>query len=61
MYLFIGEHIALVDFVQSLQDMGVLEKGEYVIISIDDFDDTNAQQYTRRSRQNEASINIQVA
>lgn len=58
-YLFIGEHIALVDFVQSLQHLGVLGKGEYVIISIDDFiydPETNAQQYTRRSRDNQAFI-----
>ena len=53
MYLFIGEHIALVDFVKALHELGALDNGEYVIISIDDFNydpDTNAQLYTSRSK-----------
>lgn len=52
-YLFIGEHIALVDFVKSLHSMKVLENGEYVIISIDDFmfdPEHNAKEYTSRSK-----------
>jgi len=51
-YLFIGEHIALVDFVKALHELGALDNGEYVIISIDDFNydpDSNAQLYTSRN------------
>lgn len=52
MYLFLGEHIALVDFVKALHSLGLLDYGEYVIISIDDFifdPESNAQEYTSRS------------
>ncbi len=52
-YLFIGEHVALVDFVKSLQALKVLENGDYVFISIDDFifdPEANAPQYTSRSK-----------
>ena len=52
-YLFIGEHVALVDFVKSLQALKVLENGDYVFISIDDFifdPEVNAPQYTSRSK-----------
>jgi len=35
-YVFVGEHIALVDFVYCLQRLRLLDKGEYVIISVDD-------------------------
>ncbi|XP_071444038.1 guanylate cyclase 32E [Hetaerina americana] len=35
-YVFIGEHIALVDFVKCLHRRRLLDKGEYVIISVDD-------------------------
>lgn len=54
-YLFIGEHVALVDFVKALHELGALANGEYIIISIDDFDydpNSNAQQYTSRSKLN---------
>ena len=53
MYLFIGEHVALVDFVKALDSLRVLENGEYVVISIDDFifnAEGNAQEYTSRSK-----------
>lgn len=36
MYVFVGEHVALVDFVKVLHRRGLLEKGEYVVISVDD-------------------------
>jgi len=52
-YLFIGEHVALVDFVKALDSLRVLENGEYVVISIDDFifnAEGNAQEYTSRSK-----------
>lgn len=35
-YVFVGEHIALVDFVRCLQQRRLLERGEYVVISVDD-------------------------
>ncbi|KAK3913296.1 Guanylate cyclase 32E [Frankliniella fusca] len=35
-YVFVGEHVALVDFVKVLHRRGLLEKGEYVVISVDD-------------------------
>jgi len=52
-YLFIGEHIALVDFVKALHGLKVLANGDYTIISIDDFifdPESNAQEYTSRSK-----------
>ena len=36
MYVFVGEHVALVDFVKVLHRRGLLEHGEYVVISVDD-------------------------
>lgn len=36
MYVFVGEHVALVDFVKVLHRRGLLERGEYVVISVDD-------------------------
>ncbi|XP_024085457.1 guanylate cyclase 32E isoform X1 [Cimex lectularius] len=35
-YVFIGEHVALVDFVLCLQARKLLENGEYIVISVDD-------------------------
>ncbi|XP_054260292.1 guanylate cyclase 32E-like [Macrosteles quadrilineatus] len=35
-YVFVGEHIALVDFVRCLQQRRLLERGDYVVISVDD-------------------------
>lgn len=35
-YVFVGEHIALVDFVKCLQKRGLLKNGEYIVISVDD-------------------------
>ncbi|KAH8377100.1 hypothetical protein KR093_003438, partial [Drosophila rubida] len=35
-YVFIGEHIAMVDFVRCLQNRKLLERGEYIVISVDD-------------------------
>lgn len=36
MYVFIGEHIALVDFVNCLERRGLLRRGKYMVISVDD-------------------------
>ncbi|KAL3273771.1 hypothetical protein HHI36_015198 [Cryptolaemus montrouzieri] len=35
-YVFVGEHIALIDFVKCLQRRGLLDSGDYVVISVDD-------------------------
>ncbi|XP_017859898.1 PREDICTED: guanylate cyclase 32E [Drosophila arizonae] len=35
-YVFIGEHIAMVDFVRCLQNRGLLESGDYIVVSVDD-------------------------
>jgi len=35
-YVFVGEHVALVDLVRCLQRRRLLERGEYIIISVDD-------------------------
>lgn len=35
-YVFIGEHIAMVDFVRCMQNRKLLEDGDYIIISVDD-------------------------
>ncbi|KAH8242006.1 hypothetical protein KR038_001056 [Drosophila bunnanda] len=35
-YVFIGEHIAMVDFVRGLQNRRLLESGDYVVVSVDD-------------------------
>ncbi|KAL0892719.1 hypothetical protein ABMA27_014436 [Loxostege sticticalis] len=35
-YVFLGEHIALVDFVSVLQGRGLLDKGEYAVVAVDD-------------------------
>ncbi|GLV44985.1 Guanylyl cyclase at 32E [Carabus blaptoides fortunei] len=35
-YVFVGEHIALVDFVKCLQRRKLLDTGDYVVISVDD-------------------------
>ncbi|XP_075973555.1 guanylyl cyclase at 32E [Anticarsia gemmatalis] len=35
-YVFLGEHIALVDFVKVLQRRGLLTTGEYAIVAVDD-------------------------
>ncbi|XP_045477844.1 guanylate cyclase 32E-like isoform X2 [Harmonia axyridis] len=35
-YVFVGEHIALIDFVKCLQRRGLLDGGQYVVISVDD-------------------------
>ena len=34
--MFIGEHIALIDFLRCLQNLKLLETGEYMVISVDD-------------------------
>ena len=52
-YLFIGEHIALVDFVKALHEVKEVKPKEYMVISIDDFiydPESNAQEYTSRSK-----------
>lgn len=35
-YVFVGEHIALIDFVKCLQRRKLLDSGDYVVISVDD-------------------------
>ena len=35
-YVFVGEHIATVDFVRCLQNKNLLQTGEYIVISVDD-------------------------
>ncbi|KAB0794058.1 hypothetical protein PPYR_13678 [Photinus pyralis] len=35
-YVFVGEHIALIDFIRCLQRRKLLDKGDYVVISVDD-------------------------
>lgn len=35
-YVFVGEHIAMVDFVRCLQNRKLLETGNYMVISVDD-------------------------
>uniref|UniRef100_A0A1B0BWX4 Guanylate cyclase n=1 Tax=Glossina palpalis gambiensis TaxID=67801 RepID=A0A1B0BWX4_9MUSC len=35
-YVFIGEHIAMVDFVRCMQNRQLLQNGDYIIISVDD-------------------------
>uniref|UniRef100_A0A2H1WMA9 SFRICE_032663 n=1 Tax=Spodoptera frugiperda TaxID=7108 RepID=A0A2H1WMA9_SPOFR len=35
-YVFLGEHIALVDFVKVMQRRGLLTAGEYAIVAVDD-------------------------
>ncbi|CAB3253926.1 unnamed protein product [Arctia plantaginis] len=35
-YVFLGEHIALVDFVKVLQKRGLLTNGEYAVVAVDD-------------------------
>lgn len=34
--MFVGEHIATVDFIRCLQNKNLLQTGEYVVISVDD-------------------------
>ncbi|XP_063362021.1 guanylate cyclase 32E-like [Cydia amplana] len=35
-YVFLGEHIALVDFVKVLQRRGLLQTGDYAVVAVDD-------------------------
>jgi guanylate cyclase, other len=35
-YVFVGEHFAMVDFVKCLQNRGLLKTGNYMVISVDD-------------------------
>ncbi|XP_059618023.1 guanylate cyclase 32E-like [Phlebotomus argentipes] len=35
-YIFVGEHIAMVDFVRCLQNRDLLQTGDYMVISVDD-------------------------
>jgi hypothetical protein len=35
-YVFIGEHVALVHLVRAMASKGLFDNGEYVVISIDD-------------------------
>lgn len=35
-YVFIGEHIAMIDFIKCLQKRNLLSSGEYMVISVDD-------------------------
>lgn len=49
-YLFIGQHVALVHFVKALYRIKELQSGDYMVISIDDFildaEGNNAHKYT---------------
>lgn len=36
MYVFLGEHIALADFVKVLQRRGLLQTGDYAVVAVDD-------------------------
>lgn len=49
-YLFIGQHVALVHFVKALYRIKELQSGDYMVISIDDFildaEGNNVQKYT---------------
>ncbi|XP_066246519.1 guanylate cyclase 32E-like [Euwallacea similis] len=49
-YVFLGEHIALVDFIKCLQARKLLDTGDYVIISVDDeiYDPNRRAKITRR-------------
>ena len=35
-YVFIGEHVAMIDFIKCLQNRNLLRNGEYMVISVDD-------------------------
>lgn len=35
-YVFVGEHIALIDFIKCLRRRKLLDSGDYVVISVDD-------------------------
>ena len=48
-YLFIGQHVALVHFVRALYGIKRLKNGDYMVISIDDFiidPESNVQKYS---------------
>jgi guanylate cyclase len=48
-YLFIGQHVALVHFVRALYGIKQLKNGDYMVISIDDFiidPESNVQKYS---------------
>lgn len=51
MYVFVGEHIALVDFVKCLQKRRLLYTGKYVVVSVDDkiYDPRRQKEITQRS------------
>ncbi|XP_043280235.1 guanylate cyclase 32E [Venturia canescens] len=50
-YVFVGEHIALVDFVKCLQKRRLLYTGKYVVISVDDkiYDPRKQKEMTQRN------------
>ncbi|XP_015596279.1 guanylate cyclase 32E isoform X2 [Cephus cinctus] len=50
-YIFVGEHIALVDFVKCLQKRKLLYTGDYVIVSVDDiiYDPRKRKDITQRT------------
>ena len=35
-YVFIGEHLGLIDLVRALDEKKLLDSGDYIIISVDD-------------------------
>jgi len=35
-YVFMGEHLALVDLIRALDNRRLLDNGEYIVISVDD-------------------------
>lgn len=51
-YVFVGEHIAMVDFVRCLQNRRLLETGDYMVISVDDeiYDPTRRSNIVQRGK-----------
>lgn len=51
-YVFVGEHIALIDFIKCLQRRKLLDTGDYVVISVDDeiYDPNRRIELTHRSK-----------
>lgn len=62
MYVFVGEHIALVDFIKCLQKRSLLESGDYIVISVDDeiYDPNRRIKIIRRGKQTALWSKIRV-
>lgn len=59
-YVFIGEHIGMVDFVRCLQNRNLLNSGDYMVISVDDeiYDPTERFNIMQRSEYNNHLMNL---